>query len=166
MVVVETTRLRLRRFTLDDAEFVLELVNEPSFVENIADKGLRTLDDARRFILEGSWTCQEKKGYGQFVVELRDSGEAVGICGLLYRDSLGLTDIGFAFLPEHWGRGFAFEAASAVLEYGRSTLGIEKIVGLTSEDNLASIKVLRKLGMEFERRVKMSDDDPGTVLYA
>jgi RimJ/RimL family protein N-acetyltransferase len=166
MSIVETPRLRLRQFTLDDAEFVLELVNEPSFVSNIADKGLRTPDDARRFILEGSWTCQEKPGYGQFVVELKEGGEPVGICGLLYRDSLDLTDIGFALLPDYWGQGYAFEAASTVLEYGRSTLGIEKIVGLTSEDNLASIKVLRKLGMEFERTVKMSDDDPGTVLYS
>ncbi len=145
---------------------MLRLVNEPSFLSNIGDKGLRSIDDARRFLLEGSWTCQEKAGHGQFLVELKEDGVPAGICGLLYRPVLELTDIGFAFLPEHWGRGYAYEAAQAVMEYGQTALGLKKIVGLTSEDNLASIKVLRKLGMSFERIVKMADDDPGTVLYS
>ncbi len=166
MLIVETPRLHLRKLTTDDAEFVLRLVNEPSFVENIGDKGVRSLEDARAFILEGPWTCQEREGYGQFLVELKEGGFLIGICGLLYREALDVSDIGFALLPEHWGCGYAFEAASAVLGYGRSTLGIDTIVGLTSEDNLASIKVLEKLGMKFERIVKMSGDDPGTVLFA
>jgi RimJ/RimL family protein N-acetyltransferase len=155
----------IRELTVEDAEFVLRLVNEPSFVSNIGDKGLRNLEDARRFIREGTWTCQERSGYGQFLVALRDGGDPIGICGLLYRKSLDVSDLGFALLPEFWGRGYAYEAAEAVLRYGHTTLGIEKIVGLTSEDNLASIRLLEKLGMSFERTVKMSDDDPGTVLY-
>ena len=166
MTILETPRLRLRLITVEDAEFVLRLVNEPSFVSNIGDKGLRNLEDARRFIREGSWTRQQRPGYGQFLVELKESGAATGICGLLYRESLDVTDIGFALLPGYWGQGLAYEAAGAVMEYGHSKLGIDKIVGLTSEENLASIKVLKKLGMEFERNVKMSADDPGTVLYS
>jgi RimJ/RimL family protein N-acetyltransferase len=166
MTIVETPRLRLRELTVEDAEFVFRLVNEPSFLSNIGDKGVNNLDGARQFILEGPWTRQERRGYGQFLVELKEGGVPIGVCGLVYRESLDVTDVGFALLPEYWRRGFAYEAADAMLQYGHSTLGIDKIVGLTSEENLASISVLEKLGMNFERNVKMSDDDPGTVLYS
>jgi RimJ/RimL family protein N-acetyltransferase len=166
MMIVETPRLRIRELTIDDAEFVFRLVNEPSFLANIGDKGVRNLEDAKQFILKSPWTCQEKQGHGQFLVELKEGGDPVGVCGLLYREALDVTDVGFAILPQYWRRGIAYEAASAVLEYGHSTLGIDTIVGLTSEDNLASIGVLEKLGMNFEKIVKMADDDPGTVLYS
>ena len=166
MMIIETPRLRIRELKVDDAEFVFRLVNEPSFLSNIGDKGVRNLDDARQFILEGPWTCQEKRGYGQFLVELKEGGVPIGICGLIDRKFLDLTDVVCALLPEYWNRGLAFEASDAVLKYGQSSLGIDTIVGLTSEDNLASIRVLEKLGMKFERIVKMSDDDPGTVVYS
>lgn len=162
----ETPRLRIRELTVDDGEFVYKLVNEPSFLANIGDKGVRSLEDARRFILEGPWASHRDRGYGQFLVELKASGDAIGVCGLLLRESLGVSDVGFALLPQYWKRGYAFEAATAVMEYGYSSLGIDTIVGLTSEENTASIKVLKKLGMSFDRIVKMSDDDPGTVLYS
>ena len=165
-MIVETPRLHIRELTIEDAEFVFKLVNEPSFLENIGDKGVRNLEDARQFILEGPWTSHRERGYGQFLVELKEGGDPIGVCGLLFRESLDVSDNGCAFLPQYWRRGFAFEAACAVMEYGRSTLGIETIVGLTSKDNLASIKALEKLGMKFDRMVKMSDDDPGTALYS
>ena len=166
MTIVETPRLRLRELTVEDAKFVFRLVNEPSFLSNIGDKGVKNLDGARQFILEGPWTRQKRRGYGQFLVELKEGGVPIGVCGLVYRESLDVTDVGFALLPEYWKRGFAYEAADAMLQYGHSTLGIDRIVGLTSEENLASISVLEKLGMNFERIVKMSGDDPGTVLYS
>ena len=165
-MIVETSRLELRELTIDDAEFILGLVNEPSFLANIGDKGVRTLDDAKQFILDGPWKRNQKPGYGQFMVELKPDGIPIGVCGLLYREVLDVTDVGCAFLPAYWRQGIAHEAASAIMEYGRSTLGVEKIVGLTSKDNLASIGLLEKFGMKFERIVKMSDDDPGTVLYS
>jgi len=165
-VIVETQRLRIRELTVDDAEFICGLVNEPSFLENIGDKGVRNLEDARQFILEGPWASHRERGYGQFLVELKKGGDPIGVCGLLFREALDVSDIGCAFMPQFWRRGFAFEAACAVMEYGRSMLGIDKIVGLTSEENVASIKALEKLGMSFERMVKMSDDDPGTALYS
>jgi RimJ/RimL family protein N-acetyltransferase len=164
-MIIETSRLRIRRLTLEDAEFVFGLVNEPAFIANIGDKGVRTLEDAKRFISKGPWTCQEKRGYGQFLVCRKQDGEPVGICGLLFRDVINVTDVGFAILAEHRGRGFAFEAASAVMNYGVAELQIEEIVGLTSVDNTASIRVLEKLGMKFNGVVKMSDDDPGTAVY-
>ena len=163
---VETKRLVLRKITAEDAKFILRLVNDQSFVQNIGDKGLKNLDDAKQFILEGYWTNQEHPGYGMFLIELQDGGIPIGSCGLLYRKVLDVTDIGFAFLPEYWNRGFAFEAAEAILKYGHSTLKINKIVGLTTADNLGSIKLLKKLGMTFKKTVKMSDEDPGTDLYS
>jgi RimJ/RimL family protein N-acetyltransferase len=165
-VIVETPRLLIRELTVDDAEFIFRLVNEPSFLKNIGDKGVRNLQDARQFILEGPWASHRERGYGQFLVELQEGGDPIGVCGLLFRESLNVSDIGCAFLPTFWRRGYAYEAACAVIEYGRSTLGIEKIVGLTSEKNVASIKALEKLGMSFEKMVKMSDNDPGTALYS
>jgi len=165
-VITETPRLRIRELTVDDAEFIFGLVNEPSFLEHIGDKGVRNLEDARQFILEGPWASHRDRGYGQFLVELKEGGDPIGVCGLLYREALDVSDIGCAFLPQYWRRGFAYEAACAVMEYGRSTLGIDKIVGLTSEENVASIKAMEKLGMSFEKMVKMSDDDPGTALYS
>jgi len=158
-MIIETPRLHMRELTIEDADFVFKLVNEPSFLENIGDKGVRNLEDARQFILEGPWTSHRERGYGEFLVELKEGGDPIGLCGLLFRESLNVSDIGCAFLPKYWRRGYAYEAACAVMEYGRSTLGI-------SEENLASIKMLEKLGMSFERTVKMSDDDPGTALYS
>ena len=165
-MIVETARLVLRELTVDDAEFVLTLVNEPSFLENIGDKGVRNLEDARRFILEGPWTEQQPAGYGQFLTELKDEGTAIGVCGLLYREALDISDVGLALLPQYWKKGYAYEAATAVMEYGRSTLGLDRIVALTSEENSASIRLAEKFGMSFERMVKMSDDDPGTALFS
>jgi len=165
-VIAETSRLRIRELTVDDAEFILDLVNQPSFLANIGDKGVRNLDDARAFILEGPWASHRDRGYGQFMVERKDGGEPIGVCGILHRESLGVSDVGGAFLPKYWGQGFAYEAACAVRDYGRTTLGIENIVGLTSKANISSIRVLEKLGMKFEKTVKMSDDDPGTALFS
>ena len=165
-MIVETKRLLLREINVKDAEFILRLVNEPTFVSNIGDNGLKNLSDARQFIMEGYWTNQEHSGYGMFLVELKTQRVPIGGCGLLYRSALDVTDIRFNFLPEYWGRGFAYEAAEAIMQYGRSTLGLNKIVGLTSEDNLGSINLLKKLGMKFKKNINMSDNDHRTVLYS
>ena len=165
-MIAETRRLRIRELTTDDAEFILGLVNQPSFLANIGDKGVRNVKDAQRFILDGPWASHRDRGYGQFMVELKDGGEPIGVCGILYRGSLDVSDVGCAFLPGYWRQGFAYEAAGAVIEYGRANLGLERIVGLTSEENVASIKLLEKLGMKFEMTVKMSAEDPGTALYS
>lgn len=167
MIVAETERLRIRVMTLDDAEFVLRLTNDPTFLSGIGDRGVRTLEDARRFLREGHWIRQRRPGHGQFVVELRETGEPIGVCGLLYRPPLDLTDIGFALLAEHHGRGYAIEAARAVLDYGYDELGLDQIHGLVSRDNPASIRVLEKLGLRFVRMVRMDPDaEVETALYS
>jgi len=155
---ITTPRLNIRELSIADAAFVLALTNEPSTIENIGDKGLRSVADAQRFISKGPWTRQQKPGYGQFGIELKQNGQLIGVCGILYRIKLDLTDIGFALMPQYWRQGFAFEAASAVMDYGHRDLGIGNLTGLTSATNVASIKLLKKLGMRFETMVSMSDD--------
>lgn len=157
-MIAETIRLNIRELSIADAAFVLALTNEPSTIENIGDKGLRSVADAEHFILEGPWTREQKPGYGQFAIELKPGEDLIGVCGILYRAKLDLTDVGFALLPKYWRQGFAFEAASAVMNYAHSVLHVKNIVGLTSENNTASINLLKKLGMSFATMVSMSDD--------
>ena len=150
MSVVETKRLALRRFEARDAPFVLRLVNEPSWLEHIGDKGVRTLDDAARYIAEGPVAMYERVGFGLYVVELKPDAEPIGMCGLIRRDGLADVDVGFAFLPAYWGRGFAFEAARAVVAFGRETLGLARIVAIVGETNARSAALLERLGFAYE----------------
>ncbi len=151
MIVLETERLILRHFNLDDATFILTLLNEPSFLRYIGDKKVRTLDDARQYILTGPRASYEQHGFGLYQVELKDSHTPVGMCGLLKRDDLPDADIGFAFLPDYWNQGFAFEAAAAVLNDARERLKLDRVLAIVNPDNDASIKLLEKLGFRFER---------------
>jgi len=158
MNVLETERLILRRFVVEDAQFVLNLVNEPSFLRYIGDKKIRTLDDARQYILNGPVASYERHGFGLCLVELRESHAPIGMCGLLKREELPEPDIGFALLPEFWNKGFAFEAAAAVLRDARERLGLQRVLAITSLDNEASIKVLQRLGFTFDRVTKLAAD--------
>ncbi|MFN2491389.1 MAG: GNAT family N-acetyltransferase [Pyrinomonadaceae bacterium] len=166
MIVLETERLILRKFSTDDAEFVLALLNEPSFLRFIGDKGVRTLEDARNYIVSGPLESYEQHGFGLWVVEVRDSKVPIGICGLLKRNSLDHADVGFAFLPEYWSRGYAHESASAVLTYSRNVIGLNRILAITNQDNTGSIKVLERIGLKFERMIRLSDGDPEIKLFA
>jgi RimJ/RimL family protein N-acetyltransferase len=163
--ILKTERLILRQMNVDDHEFIFQLVNEPAFIRNIGDKGVRTLEDARDYILTGPVASYAKFGFGLYLVELAETGAPIGICGLLKRDSLEDVDIGFAFLEKFWGKGFAYESAAAVMEYGRSVLGINRIVAITSPDNEGSIRVLSKLGLRFERMIRLPGSDEDTRLF-
>jgi RimJ/RimL family protein N-acetyltransferase len=164
--VLETGRLILRWLSVEDAEFILRLLNEPSFVRFIGDKGVRSIDDARNYILRGPVDSYERFGFGLYLTELKENGAPIGICGLLKRDSLEDVDVGFAFLPQFWRKGYAFESASAVMTHGRKVVGLNRIVAITSPENDASIKVLEKLGLRFERVIKLSEDEPEVKLFA
>jgi RimJ/RimL family protein N-acetyltransferase len=166
MIVLETERLILRRLEIGDAEFILGLLNDPSFLRFIGDKGVRTLDDARRYISDGPIASYERFGFGLYLTERKDDGAPIGICGLLKRESLADVDVGFAFLPRFWSKGYAFEAASAVMAHGRNVLGLGRIVAITSPDNEASIRLLEKLGMRFESMVRLSEDSSEIRLFA
>lgn len=159
MRVLETKRLTLRQMTLEDAPFILRLVNEPSWLRFIGDKNVHNLDDARRYIQTGPLDMYAKLGFGMFLVQLTSSGDPIGACGLLKRDTLPDPDIGYAFLPEFWGQGYAFEAAAAVLSYGHKNHGLNRIMAITSPDNVSSVRVLERCGMKFERMLAMSETD-------
>ena len=163
--ILEAERLALRRITTDDAEFILELLNEPSWLRFIGDRGVRTLDEARAYVLNGPGAMYERHGVGLYLVESKADLAPLGMCGLIRRDALEDIDIGFAFLPRHWGRGYAFEAAAAVLAYGRETLGLQRIVAITSLDNDSSIRLLEKLGMKFERTLRMPGETEDVKLF-
>lgn len=165
-MVLETERLVLRNLSTDDAEFILQLLNEPSFLRYIGDKGVRNLDDARQYILTGPVESYERNGFGLYLVELKESKLPLGMCGLVKRDTLPDADVGFAFLPAHWSKGYAVESASAVLAFARDVLGLKRILGITLPDNQSSINVLKKIGLAFERMVKLSEDKEDLMLFA
>ncbi|MBI3231025.1 MAG: GNAT family N-acetyltransferase [Burkholderiales bacterium] len=164
MHILSTTRLSLDVMSPEDAPFYLDLINQPSFIANIRDKGIRTLEGAAEDIRDGALTSQREHGFSLFRVSLRASGEAIGMCGLVRRDTLPEVDIGYAFLPQFWGQGYAWEAASAVRDYARQTVGLKRLMGITSPDNLASLKLLQKLGMEIIEANGIHNEKATTIL--
>ena len=161
-----TARLTLREFVDADAPFILTLLNQPSFLRFIGDKKVRTVDDARRYITTGPIASYQRHGFGLYLVELKDGKVPIGMCGVLKRESLPDPDLGFAFLPEYWGQGYAFEAASAVLKEARDTFKLTRILAITKPDNDASIKLLAKLGFQLERVMKLSSDSDEVKLFS
>ena len=161
----QTERLLLRQFSEDDAPFVLTLLNEPSFLRYIGDKKIRTLADAQQYIVNGPVASYERHGFGLLLVELKESHTPIGMCGLLKREELPDPDIGFAFLPAFWNKGFAFEAATAVLKDARERLELERILAITSLDNEASIMLLERLGFKFDKVVRLSPDGEQVKLF-
>jgi len=159
MTVVETERLALREFTADDADFVLRIVNEPSFLRYIGDRGVRNLDDARKYIAEGPVAGYARQGHGLMRVDRKSDGVSLGMCGLLKREGLPEPDIGFSFFPEYWSQGYALEAASAVIRHARETLRIGQILAITTRDNASSMRLLEKLGFRFERMIALGNEE-------
>jgi [ribosomal protein S5]-alanine N-acetyltransferase len=155
----QTERLILRPMTEKDADFILELLNEPSFIRNIGDRKVRTIDGAKAYITDGPVASYAKNGFGLYLVEHRESGESMGMCGLIRRNTLKDVDIGYAFLPKFWSRGYAFEAAREMKRYAQQELGLKRLVAVVDPENSSSIRLLEKLGMKFERMVRLSPDD-------
>lgn len=166
VIVAETERLRLRHFTFEDAPFVLRLLNEPSFIRYITDKGVRTLDDARAYIAATPVASYRKHGFGLNLVELKDTGAPIGMCGLIKRDALEDVDIGYAFLPEYWSKGYAIEAAAAVMRTANRDFGLHRVVAVTNNDNDSSIRLLEKLGFQFEKMISLYEHEPPIKLFA
>lgn len=158
MIVLETERLYLRYQTLDDAPFILVLVNDPAWLQFIGDRGVRTLDDARAYIANGAIKSYERDGFGFYLVERKEDHTLLGMCGLVKREGLEDVDIGFAFLPDYRSKGYAYEAASAVMQFAKETLGLTRVVAITTQDNQSSGRLLEKLGLRFERLIQMPND--------
>lgn len=165
-IQIQTDRLILRQFTLSDAAFILELVNEPSFIQNIGDRGVRTLSDAERYLENGPISSYARNGFGLLAVTLNETGQPIGMCGLIKRDTLEDVDIGYAFLPRFWSKGYALESAQAVMNHAKEVLGLKRVVAIVDPDNAGSIRLLEKLGMTFEKMVKLSEDDIDLKLFS
>ncbi len=165
MNVLESARLTLRRLTPEDAPFILELLNDPLFLRFVGDKGVRTLEGARGYIVNGPMASYAQHGFGLFLVSLKDSGTPIGICGLLKREVLEDVDVGFAYLPQFSGQGYATEAARATIDYGRTVLSLKRIVAITAPDNVGSQNVLRKIGLRHEKTLRLPAYQTDSLLF-
>jgi RimJ/RimL family protein N-acetyltransferase len=164
--VLSTPRLLLRQLSADDAAFMLALLNEEPFLQNIGDREVRTVEHAAAYILSGPAASYEKFGFGLYAVEMKESGEPIGICGLLKRETLEDVDVGFAFLQKFWGRGYAYESAAAVMNYGWNTIGLKRIVAIVAPENHESIKLLEKIGLRFEEFILMPGHARKSALFS
>lgn len=160
------SRVTLRRLTLDDAPFILELLNDPDFLANIGDRQVRTLDDAARYLSAGPIEMYERLGYGLWCVELCSTSTPIGICGILKRDWLENVDLGFALLPQFRGMGYAIEAARITLARARDVYQVSRVVAIVSPGNARSERLLHKLGMAFETMVRSAPGAPEIQLFA
>jgi RimJ/RimL family protein N-acetyltransferase len=164
--VLRTERLTLRHATTADHRFMFELVNDPAFIRNIGDRGVRTLADAERYVLDGPIASYGKFGFGMYVVELKETGAPIGLCGFVKRDWLPDVDIGFAFLPQYRSQGYAYESATAVRRYGHEVLGLSRIVAIVSPSNVDSIRLLERIGLRYESMVRPASEDADIKLFA
>ena len=153
-MILSTDRLNLRELQSIDAPFILELLNQPAWLKYIGDRGVYSVDDAAKYIENGPGKMYREQGVGLYLVELASDKTAIGICGLIKRDSLPDIDIGFAFMSQYWGSGYAYEAAKATLEYAQEKLNLKRVIAITHPDNINSIKLLEKIGLKFEKMIK------------
>ncbi len=165
MNILETKRLLIRQLNENDSGFILELLNEPSFIQNIGDRNIRSLEDARAYVLNGPVTSYTKNGFGLSLVILKETGESIGMCGLIKRDVLEDVDIGYAYLPRYWSKGYAVEAALGMKSYAKDFVKLKRLVAIVDPANTGSIRVLERLGMKFERMFKLSEDDIELKLF-
>jgi RimJ/RimL family protein N-acetyltransferase len=163
---IETARLALTGLGEADAEFIHGLLNEPSFLRYIGDRGVRTVEDAKRYIEDGPVAMYGKHGFGLLRIGLKPGGIPIGICGVLKRDSLPEPDLGFSLLPAWWSMGYAYEAADAVMRDVRARLGLGRVLAIASPDNGPSIRLLGKLGFRFERMMRLAGDAGEVRLFA
>jgi RimJ/RimL family protein N-acetyltransferase len=164
-LILETERLLLREFTIDDSEFILTLVNSPDWIKFIGHFDIKTNEQAKDYLLNGPLKSYEVNGFGLSNVILKDKNLSIGMCGIIKRAHLDYPDIGFAFLPAFTGKGFGFEIASATMQYAQEYLKLKKILAITVPGNTASIKLLEKIGMTFSNRFYFPGKDEELLLY-
>ena len=165
-VVLETPRLSLRELTLDDAGLMLAIWTDAAFVRNVADRGIRTLEQAQTAMRDGPLRLYEDYGYGPFRVALKACDTPIGICGLFRREGLDVPDIGYALLPDYYSNGYMIEASKRVLQFARDERGIGRLLAIVAPNNGASVRLLKKLGLEFERMIRLPGDEQDLALYS
>ena len=166
MKIRTTERLSISRLQLSDAPFIFKLLNDPEWIRYIGDRNIKTLDNARDYISNGPMKSYLLNGFGLYRVDIRDSNVAIGLCGLIKREELTDVDIGYAFLPQYRGKGYAFEAATAIVDHARTDWSLERLVAITTPENNNSIQLLNKLGMKFEKKLKLTPDGEETYLFS
>lgn len=164
-IIIETERLFLRKLTLDDAPFMLELLNTPTWLQFIGDRNVHSIEDAENYLKNGTLKSYQENGFGFYAVIEKAGGQTIGMCGLIKRDSLPDIDIGFAFLPHLISKGFGYEAASATLDYALNTLKIKRIIAIVNPDNEKSIGLIKKIGMQFEKMIKFENEGKELMLF-
>ena len=165
-IIIETERLILGKFTLKDAPFMLELLNTPDWLRFIGDRNVYTIEQTEQYLLNGYLKSYETHGFGFYAVMLKETEELIGMCGLIKRDILEDVDIGFAFLPQFTGKGYGFEAAAATLHYALNTLKLNKIIAIVDPENVASIALIKKIGLRFEKMIHLSHKDIELMLFS
>jgi ribosomal-protein-alanine N-acetyltransferase len=163
---LETKRLSMRWLTLADADLMLAVWNDPAFIKHVGDREIRTVDHARDTLSQGAFKLYDDYGYGPYRVALTDGDTEIGTCGLFRREGFDDPDVGYSILPEYCGRGYGFEAASAVLAYARTELQLSRITAFISPSNAASIGLVEKLGLRLERMARLVGDDEDVSLYS
>jgi ribosomal-protein-alanine N-acetyltransferase len=151
--ILETERLVLREFTIDDTDFIINLLNTPGWLKFIGDRQVRTEEQAKAYLLNGPIKSYRENGFGLCMVELKHDGTAIGMCGLLKREYLESPDIGFAFMPDFSGMGYAFEITEALVTYARKTLMLSSLMAITMQTNKSSIRLLEKTGFRFMKNI-------------
>lgn len=164
--VLQTERLMLRKLTLDDTDFIIELVNSPGWLQYIGYRNIHTTEDAEKYLQDGPLKSYELNGYGLLLIQLKTTKAPIGMCGLIKRDALPLPDLGYALLPAHEGKGYITEATSSYLAYVQQHFYLPKLLAITNLDNEKSIRVLEKLHFAFERYMNMSGDDHPVRLFS
>ena len=164
--ILETERLRLREFTTDDTQFILELLNSPGWLEFIGDRNIKSVEQAKVYLENGPIKSYRENGFGLSLVETKDNGLKIGMCGIIKRDNLDHPDIGFAFLPQFTGKGYAFEIARATLTFALNTLKLQVINGITLASNERSIRLLEKIGLKFIKPFHFPNDEEELLLFS
>ncbi len=166
MPVAKTDRLIISKFTLKDAPFFLELANSPNWIKYIGDRNLKTVKDAEEYIKNGTLKSYSEFGFGFYKLQLKDKNlKSIGTCGLIKRETLDDVDIGFAMLPEFENKGYGYESSLAILELAQHTFKLKRIAAITLAVNKNSIKLIKKLGLCFEKKVKPFEDDDELLLF-
>ena len=165
-VVIETPRLQMRRFVYADAAFFVRLLNDPEWIRYIGDRNVHNEEEARAYMAKSYIAQYEKFGFGLYLVQLKGDGAPIGMCGLIKRDALDDVEIGFALLPQFRGRGYAFEAAAATIDYARHRLNMKRVVAIATPYNAASIALLKKIGLRFDATTRLKDDAVELAVYA
>ncbi|HEV7330194.1 MAG TPA: GNAT family N-acetyltransferase [Flavisolibacter sp.] len=162
--IFQTQRLRLREFSLQDASFLIALMNSPGWLQYIGDKDIKTAEAARQYLLNGPIKSYTDNGFGLSLVEKID-GVPIGMCGIIRRDYLECPDIGFALLPQFTGMGYAYEVANQTLLHAKSQLKLPKVAAITMPQNQSSIKLLEKLGMQCSDTIILPHSKEALLLY-